>query len=108
MSSRHPIIAFLAGLPQFEALLHEDAVLDLRSGCIVSRCEPATTEAGLRFRLNVRWPGHAAPNPHPVDAYKYVALQVQEASHLGFDLKLTAESAELAMIAASDWPHEEA
>ncbi|HYS68513.1 MAG TPA: hypothetical protein VEN30_32485 [Paraburkholderia sp.] len=55
MSSRHPIIAFLAGLPQFEALLHEDAVLDLRSGGIVSRCEPSSSEAGSRFQLNVQW-----------------------------------------------------
>ncbi|CAB3698598.1 hypothetical protein LMG27174_03551 [Paraburkholderia rhynchosiae] len=41
--------------------------------------------------------------PYSVDAYKYLALQVQEAAKLGFDMKLSSESAERAMVEASEW-----
>jgi hypothetical protein len=37
-----------------------------------------------------------------VDAYKYAALQVQEAARLGFDLPLAAQGAEQAMLVASE------
>ena len=38
-----------------------------------------------------------------VDAYKYVASQVQEAARRGFDLQLAAQGAEPAMLVASKW-----
>ncbi|RKT14102.1 hypothetical protein B0G69_7330 [Paraburkholderia sp. RAU2J] len=84
MAGRHPLIAFLAGLPQFDAIALTDSVLELRSGCVVSASRSAAGDAGSRFRLNLAWPGgsgSAAPT-HAVDAYKYIALQVQEAARL--------------------------
>lgn len=103
MSARHPIIAFLAGLPQFDAVTHRDAVRELRSGCVVSAASDAASRAATRFELHLHWPGDPPRTHHPVDAYKYVALQVQEAAQLGFDLKLTAQSAEAALVDASEW-----
>ncbi|CAB3786810.1 hypothetical protein [Paraburkholderia fynbosensis] len=106
MAGRHPLIAFLAGLPQFDAIALTDSVLELRSGCVVSASRSAAAgDADSRFRLNLAWPGgsrSAAPT-HEVDAYKYIALQVQEAARLGFDLQLMAQSAERAMLDASEW-----
>ncbi|CAB3698576.1 hypothetical protein LMG27174_03550 [Paraburkholderia rhynchosiae] len=44
MSGRHPLIAFLAGLPQYEAVPLRDCVVELRTGCVVSKHEPLGNE----------------------------------------------------------------
>jgi hypothetical protein len=103
MSGRHPLIAFLAGLPQFEDVSLQDCVVELRTGCVVSKHEPPGEGGAGKFLLDLRWPGMSDSTSCHVDAYTYLALQVQEAAKLGFDMKLSSESAARAIVEASEW-----
>lgn len=83
-TSNHPLLKFLAGLPQFHTKLLEGAVLDMRTGTFVFKHDGGD-EPKHRNTLNLRWPGQDPSLYAVVDGEKYGYLQVKEAALLGED-----------------------
>lgn len=83
-TTNHPLLKFLATLPQFHTKLLEGAVLDMRSGAVVFKHDGGD-EPKYRNTLTLRWPGQEPGHYAVVDGEKYGQLQVKEAVLLGAD-----------------------
>ena len=83
-TSNHPLLKFLATLPQFFTALREGGVIDMRSGAFISKHDGGD-EPKHRDTLNLRWPGQEVGVYVVVDGEKYGRLQVKEAVLLGAD-----------------------
>lgn len=80
----HPLLKFLAKLPQFQTNLLMGGVLDMRSGAFVSKYDGGD-EPKHTHTLSIRWPGQAPDVLGLVEGEKYARLQVEEAVALGAD-----------------------
>ncbi|VVP61594.1 hypothetical protein PS874_06300 [Pseudomonas fluorescens] len=81
-TTNHPLLKFLATLPQFHTKLLDGAVLDMRSGAVVFKHDGGD-EPKYQNTLTLRWPGQEPGNYAVVDGEKYGRLQVKEAAQLG-------------------------
>jgi hypothetical protein len=81
---RHPMIQFLAALPQFDVVILDDAVVEMRSGAIV-RMHPGHGESAHSDRLALVWPGQATDKVCHVDGKKYLEMALRVAVRLGAD-----------------------
>ncbi|MEK2609542.1 hypothetical protein WLF18_10570 [Pseudomonas shirazensis] len=84
MSSTHPMLKFLATLPQFHSQLLHGVVIDMRSGAVVSKYDGGD-EPKYRHSLQIRWPAQTFDGQIVIDGIKYARLQVMEAVNLGAD-----------------------
>lgn len=83
-SSNHPLLKFLAKLPQFHSQLLHGVVLDMRSGAVVSKYDGGD-EPKHRNSLQIRWPAQTFDGQIVIDGEKYARLQTMEAVNLGAD-----------------------
>ncbi|NNJ16725.1 hypothetical protein CSV86_016685 [Pseudomonas putida CSV86] len=81
-SSNHPLLKFLATLPQFHSQLLHSVVIDMRSGAVVSKYDGGD-EPKHRHSLLIRWPAQTFAGQIIIDGEKYARLQVMEAVDLG-------------------------
>jgi len=81
----HPLLTFLATLPQFHTALLHGAVVDMRTGAHVTKYDGGD-EPKHRNSLNIWWPGvpelKAGQHYAPFDGEKYARLQAIEAAQL--------------------------
>lgn len=81
----HPLIKFLATLPQFQTALLHGTVIDMRTGAHVSKYDGGD-EPKHRNSLNIWWPGVKQLNEGelyaPFDGEKYARLQALDAVQL--------------------------
>lgn len=83
-TTNHPLLKFLADLPQFFTALREGGVIDMRSGAFVSKYDGGD-EPKHRNSLAIRWPGQPVELKAIIDGEKYARLQIKEAALLGED-----------------------
>ena len=81
---RHPMIQFLATLPQFDVVILDDAVIEMRSGTVV-RMHQGHGDTAHSDRLTLVWPGQSTDKPVHVDGKKYLDMAVRVAVRLGAD-----------------------
>jgi len=84
MTSNHPLLKFLATLPQFHSQLLHSSVVDMRSGAVVSKFDGGD-EPKHRHSLLIRWPAQTFDGQIIIDGEKYARLQVMEAVAFGVD-----------------------
>jgi len=95
-TTNHPLLKFLATLPQFFTALREGGVIDMRSGAFVSKHEGGD-EPKYRDTLAIRWPGQEVGVYAVVDGEKFGRLQVKEAVLLGADERALLQQLEKAL-----------
>lgn len=81
-SSSHPLLKFLANLPQFHSQLLHGVVVDMRSGAMVAKYDGGD-EPKHYHSLEVRWPAQTFDGKIIIDGEKYARLQMMEAISLG-------------------------
>lgn len=78
----HPLLKFLADLPQFHSQLLHGIVVDMRSGAIVAKYDGGD-EPKHYHSLEIRWPAQTFDEKIVIDGKKYARLQMMEAINLG-------------------------
>ncbi|MCY1408970.1 hypothetical protein D9M71_243040 [compost metagenome] len=95
-SSTHPLLKFLAQLPQFHSQLLHGVVLEMRSGAVVSKFDGGD-EPKHRHSLQIRWPAQSFDGNIVIDGEKYARLQVMEAVNLGANEEALLRALEVAL-----------
>ncbi len=86
----HPLLTFLAKLPQFQPRLTDGCVIEMRFGTAVSKFDGGD-EPKHYNTLSLRWPGQESDVYCIVEGARYAALQIKEAIALGCDGKAMLE-----------------
>lgn len=94
--SNHPILKFLASLPQFHSQLLHGVVVDMRSGAVVSKYDGGD-EPKHRYSLQIRWPAQSFDGQIIIDGEKYARLQLMEAVNLGANEAYLSQALDEAM-----------
>lgn len=96
-TTNHPLLKFLATLPQFHTALLMGGVIDMRSGAFVSKYDGGD-EPKHRNSLAIRWPGQPVDLKAIIDGEKYGQLQIKEAALLGANEASLLQQLEEALI----------
>lgn len=85
----HPILRFLADLPQYHGNAFHGIVIDIRTGAVIAESRNLRS-----WQVTVSYPG--AADPADLDGLKLAALAAAEAKLLGWDsVRIERELAEL-------------
>jgi hypothetical protein len=80
----HHFLIFLGKLPQFQSASMHGTVIDMRTGCHVTKFDGGD-EPKYRNALQLWWPGVEKDAVFPFDGEKYIRLQAYDAARLTGD-----------------------